>query len=57
MYAELVSWCRAYMLRPEFPLASPPDMDIPIWVEDGPAIVRILREQHAKWLKAQAPKK
>src|SRR3954454_15630146 len=25
MYAELVSWCRTYMLRPEFPLASAPD--------------------------------
>ena len=57
MYADLVAWCRTYMLRPEFPLASPPDMDIPVCVDDGPSIVRILREDHAKWLKAQAPKK
>jgi uncharacterized protein (TIGR00730 family) len=57
MYAELVNWCRTYMLRPEFPLASPPDMDIPICVEDGPAIVRVLRESHARWLKAQESKK
>jgi len=51
MYAELVAWCRSYMLRTEFPLASPGDMDIPICVEDGPAILRVLREHHARWLK------
>jgi predicted Rossmann-fold nucleotide-binding protein len=56
MFADLVGWCRTYMLRPEFPLASPEDLDIPICVDDGPSIVRILREHHAKWLKAQAPK-
>jgi uncharacterized protein (TIGR00730 family) len=56
MYADLVAWCRTYMLRPEFPLASPPDMDIPTCVDDGPSIVRILREDHARWLKAQAVK-
>src|SRR5262245_43943285 len=56
MYAELVNWCRTYMLRPEFPLASPPDMDIPTCVEDGPSIVRILREDHVRWLKAQTVK-
>lgn len=53
MYGDLVAWCRTYMLRPESPLASPPDMDIPICVEDGPAIVRVLREHHARWLDAQ----
>jgi uncharacterized protein (TIGR00730 family) len=53
MYADLVSWCRTYMLRPEFPLASPPDMEIPVCVEDGPSVVRILRDHHATWLKAQ----
>lgn len=57
MYADLVGWCRTYLLRPEFPLASPPDMDIPTCVDDGPSIVRILREHHARWLKAQEPKK
>lgn len=53
MYADLVAWCRTYMLRPEFPLASPPDMEIPVCVEDGPAIVRVLREHHARWLQAE----
>jgi len=53
MYADLVAWCRTNMLRPDFPLASAPDMDIPICVEDGPGIVRMLREHHARWLKAR----
>jgi uncharacterized protein (TIGR00730 family) len=51
MYAELVAWCRMYMLRPEFSLASEKDMNIPVCVEDGPAILRIIREHHAAWQK------
>ena len=49
MYAELVEWCSKHMLRPDVPLASPDDMRIPVCVEDGPAIVRIIREHHAAW--------
>jgi predicted Rossmann-fold nucleotide-binding protein len=56
MYADLVAWCRTYMLRPDFPLASAPDMDIPICVEDGPGIIRVLREHHEKWLQAKVAK-
>jgi uncharacterized protein (TIGR00730 family) len=53
MYADLVGWCRTYMLRPDFPLASAPDMDIPVCVEDGASIVKILHEHHAAWKKAR----
>src|SRR5262249_62063377 len=53
MYAELVAWCRASMLRPESPLASPEDMQIPVCGDDGPAILRIIREHHAAWKNAQ----
>jgi uncharacterized protein (TIGR00730 family) len=53
MYAELVEWCRKYMLRPDFPLASPNDMTIPICVEDGPAILKLVREHHAAWRASQ----
>ena len=53
MYAELVEWCRTYMLRPDFPLASPQDMNIPVCVSDGPSILKIIREHHAAWQKAQ----
>ena len=49
MYAELVEWCSRHMLRPDVPLASPEDMRIPVCVDDGPAIVRIIREHHAAW--------
>jgi uncharacterized protein (TIGR00730 family) len=56
MYAELVTWCRSYMLRPEFPLASPQDMAIPQCVEDGPSILPIIREHHERWKKAQERK-
>jgi uncharacterized protein (TIGR00730 family) len=56
MYAELVAWCRAYMLRPDFPLASPQDMALPQCVEDGPAILPIIREHHERWKKAQERK-
>jgi uncharacterized protein (TIGR00730 family) len=49
MYAELVAWCRTHMLQSECPLASPQDMEIPICVEDGPSILKIIREHHAAW--------
>jgi uncharacterized protein (TIGR00730 family) len=51
MYADLVQWCKTTMLRKDCPLASPEDMDIPICVEDGPAILRVIREHHARWKK------
>jgi predicted Rossmann-fold nucleotide-binding protein len=53
MYAELVEWCRKHMLQTDCPLASPRDMEIPVCVEDGPAIVRIVRERYGAWKKAQ----
>jgi uncharacterized protein (TIGR00730 family) len=49
MYQELVNWCSKYMLRDDFPLASPEDMRIPICVADGPAILKIIRQNHASW--------
>jgi uncharacterized protein (TIGR00730 family) len=56
MYADLVAWCRTYMLRPDCPLASPQDMDLPVCVEDGPSILRIIRQHHESWNKAQERK-
>jgi predicted Rossmann-fold nucleotide-binding protein len=49
MYGDLVDWCRTHMLRRDCPLASADDMEIPICVEDGPSILRIIREHHSKW--------
>ena len=51
MYAELVEWCKTHMVRTDCPLASRSDMDIPVCVEDGPSIVRLIREHHAAWKK------
>lgn len=51
MYADLVEWCRTNMLRPEFELASPEDMNIPVCVEDGPSIIRIIRDHHDQWVR------
>jgi hypothetical protein len=41
------------MLRPDFPLVRPEDLAIPLCVEDGPAILRIIREHHAEWKQRQ----
>jgi uncharacterized protein (TIGR00730 family) len=51
MYAELVDWCKRSMLKPDCPLASEPDMSIPVCVEDGPGILKLIREHHAAWQK------
>ncbi len=53
MYEELVDWCRRSMLRPELQLASPEDMMIPVCVEDGAAIVQLIRTHHAAWKRKQ----
>src|SRR3569623_1010337 len=49
MYEDLVRWCKACMLRPDCPLASPEDMTIPVCVEDGPGIIEVIRARHAAW--------
>jgi uncharacterized protein (TIGR00730 family) len=53
MYADLVAWCREYMLRPELPLASPGDLALPQCVDDGPEILQIVREHHTRWAEAR----
>ena len=53
MYGELVEWCRKNMLRADCPLASAKDMNIPVCVEDGPAILKLIRDHHAAWRKNQ----
>jgi uncharacterized protein (TIGR00725 family) len=49
MYADLLEWCTTHMLKPDCPLASPGDFTIPVCVEDGPAILPIVRERYAAW--------
>jgi len=49
MYAELVEWARGYMLRPEFPLASPEDMDIPLCLNTADEAIAAIRKHYASW--------
>src|SRR5688572_8655420 len=53
MYADLVQWCKSSMLRPDCPLASPHDMTIPVCVDDGPAILEIIRARYEAWQSAR----
>lgn len=50
----LLDWAKAAMLRPDAPLVSPADLEIPQVLVDGPAIVRAIREHHARWAHRQA---
>jgi uncharacterized protein (TIGR00730 family) len=52
MWAELVAWARANLLKPELQLASPQDMNIPRCVNTADEATALLREHHAKWLEA-----
>jgi uncharacterized protein (TIGR00730 family) len=49
MWEGLVGWCRAAMLRPEMPLASPRDLDLPRVVTSSDEILAILGAHHAAW--------
>jgi uncharacterized protein (TIGR00730 family) len=45
----LLDWAKAVMLRPDAPLISPEDLNIPQVLPDGPSIVHAIREHHARW--------
>jgi len=45
----LLEWARVAMLRPDAPLVSPKDLDIPQVLPDGPSIVAAIRDHHARW--------
>lgn len=51
MYAELVDWAHRYMLRPEFPLASQQDMDIPVCLNSADEAIAAIQEHHSSWEK------
>jgi len=53
MYASLVEWARDYMLRPEFPLANPEDMNIPICLNTADEAIAVIREHFSSWQKKQ----
>ncbi len=55
-YRELLEWCRRWMLSDDLMLASEPDIAIPQCVESADEAIVLLREHHARWLQAQAPR-
>jgi uncharacterized protein (TIGR00730 family) len=56
MYARLVDWAREYMLRPEFTLASPEDMDIPLCLNTADEAIDVIRKHYSSWRKEQGRK-
>ncbi len=51
MWFDLVEWARQYLLRPEFELASPADLDIPHCVDTADQAVAIVRRRYDEWLR------
>ena len=49
MWPGLVEWTRTAMLTEDPPLASGPDLNIPICVATGDEAIAILRERQARW--------
>jgi uncharacterized protein (TIGR00730 family) len=49
MWAELVEWARAHLLRPEFMLANPADLEIPRCVDTVEEAITVLRRHHDRW--------
>lgn len=45
----LLAWAKDVMLKPDVPLISPQDLNIPKVLPDGPAIVQAIRKHHATW--------
>ena len=54
MWRELVQWARQYLLRPEFPLASAPDLDIPHCVDTAAEAIALVRRHHDEWMEEAA---
>jgi uncharacterized protein (TIGR00730 family) len=52
MWADLVGWARTHLVSSQPPLANAEDMDIPRCVNTADEAIALLRENHAKWAKA-----
>src|SRR6516162_1744049 len=49
MWADLVEWARDNTLRPDFPLASPQELSIPVCCRSGPEILHLVKQHYAHW--------
>lgn len=53
MWPGLIEWSRTAMLDPRLHLANAEDLDIPRCLNTADEAIAAVREEHAKWLKAQ----
>jgi uncharacterized protein (TIGR00730 family) len=53
MWADLTGWATTHLLASQPPLANPQDMAIPSCVGTADEAIALIREHHAKWLRAQ----
>ena len=49
MWADFVAWGRQYLLRPEFELASPEDLEIPHCVSTADEAIALIRPHYEEW--------
>jgi uncharacterized protein (TIGR00730 family) len=49
MWAELVEWAKANLLKPQLQLANPEDMTIPRCVDTADEAIAVIREHHGRW--------
>jgi uncharacterized protein (TIGR00730 family) len=54
MWRDFVEWARAHMLDPDGAMASELDLAIPLCVDSGAAAIEAIREDHERWVRAQA---
>jgi uncharacterized protein (TIGR00730 family) len=52
MWASLVDWASTHLLQTDPPLANPEDMTIPRCVDTSDEALALIRESHARWLRA-----
>ena len=55
MWADFVAWARSYLLRPDFELAAPVDIEIPRCVDTAEEAVALLRPHYDEWVR-KSPK-
>ena len=53
MWSDLVAWARQHLLKPDHPLASPEDMNIPVCLKSADEAVAVIRKHHDEWRRAQ----
>jgi len=51
MWTDFVAWARNYLLRPDFELAAPEDIEIPRCVDTADEAVALLKPRYDEWLR------